>query len=319
MNKTKKLTQGAMLLAIIGAAMLIDRQLTFLFENFIFMAVPIIIIIYSTMYTVGDGGILCFGILVMGILFGSIYAYASIPLAIIVGLGVSLAIKKDLKSRSLLLIAMLTYIIGEVIISLLIMPLLGIDIATQVAEISTVFSNNSSITDLMAQASINLDSFLVVLFIAAIIMTGMMEGFFVYFISTVLLRRLKIKEVGASSALDLRISPLASYILFILTMLAFVVMRGPAFIKENETLYYILLCVSVIASMVLFYYGYIFGTIYLKLILGKRSMIILLLGIVFLFPVSYYVLTIVGFLYGAGPLRNKLENRLAEIKKNEKE
>ena len=72
MNKTKKLTHGAMLLAIIGAAMLIDRQLSFLFENFIFMAVPVIIIIYSTMYTVGDGGILCFGVLVMGILFGSV-------------------------------------------------------------------------------------------------------------------------------------------------------------------------------------------------------------------------------------------------------
>ena len=318
MNKTKKLTHGAMLLAIIGAAMLIDRQLSFLFENFIFMAVPVIIIIYSTMYTVGDGGILCFGVLVMGILFGSIYAYASIPLAIIVGIGVSLAIKKDLKSRSLLFIAMLTYIIGEVLISLLIMPLLGIDIATQVAEISTVFSNYN-FADMMSQVSINFDNFLVVLFIAAIIMTGMMEGFFVYFISTVLLRRLKIKDVGVSSALDLRISPLTSYILFILTMMFFVAMKGPSFIRENETLYYIVLCISVIASMILFYYGYIFASIYLKLIIGKKFIIILLLGIIFLFPVSYYVLVIVGFLYGAGPLRNKLEERLAQIKKNEKE
>lgn len=307
-----------MLLAIIGAVMLIDRQLSFFFEQFVFMAAPVIIIIYSTMYTVGDGVILCFGLLVIGILFGSVNAYVSIPLAIIVGLGVSYAIKKDLKNRSLLFIAILIYIIGEVIITFLIMPLLGIDVASQIAEISTVFSNNY-FSEIMAQAAINLDNFLVILFIAAVIMTGMMEGFFVYFISIVLLKRLKIKDIGVSNALDLRMSPIVAYSLFIITSLAFVAMRGPTFIKENETLYYIILCISVISSMILFYYGYIFASIYLKLIIGKKFIIILLLGIIFLFPTSYFMLVIIGFLYGAGPLRNKLENKLMEIKKNEKE
>ena len=35
MNKTKKLTTGAMLLAIVGALMLLDRQFSYLFDVYI--------------------------------------------------------------------------------------------------------------------------------------------------------------------------------------------------------------------------------------------------------------------------------------------
>ena len=58
MNKTKKLTTGAMLLAIVGALMLINRQLSYMFEELIVMMAPVVIIIYSTMYDLKDGAIL---------------------------------------------------------------------------------------------------------------------------------------------------------------------------------------------------------------------------------------------------------------------
>ena len=206
MNRTKKLTQGAMLLAIVGALMVIDRQLSFVFENFIFMAAPVVVIIYAVMYSIRDGAVLCFGLLVIGVLFGSTAAYLYMPLAAIVGLGFAYGVKKDMNRRSLLIIAVALYVIGEVAITFAFMPLLGIDVATQISETSVLFEGDG-VKEALSLISNNIESFMVMLFVASILLMGALEGFFTYFVSIVLLKRLKIKDIGISNALDLRISP----------------------------------------------------------------------------------------------------------------
>ena len=91
MNKTKKLTTGAMLLAIVGALMLLDRQFSYLFDVYIVMMIPVVIIIYAAMYELKDGGILCvcLGILTFIIGSSSLNYVFYVPLGIIVGLGYS--------------------------------------------------------------------------------------------------------------------------------------------------------------------------------------------------------------------------------------
>ncbi|MBR3227905.1 MAG: DUF2232 domain-containing protein, partial [Erysipelotrichaceae bacterium] len=247
MNKTKKLTQGAMLLAIIGALMVIDRQLSFMFENFIFMAAPVVVIIYAVMYTIKDGAILCFGLLVIGILFGSASAYLYMPLAAIVGLGFAYGVKKDLNRRYLLLIAVALYIIGEVAITFAFMPLLGVDVPTQINEISVLFEGNG-IKEALSLVTNDIASFMVMIFVSSILLMGALEGFFTYFVSIVLLKKLKIKDIGIANALDLRISPVLSYVLFILTALMYV-MPQLSFLQEKyETFYYILMCISLMSA-----------------------------------------------------------------------
>ena len=48
--------------------------------------------------------------------------------------------------------------------------------------------------------------------------------------------------------------------------------------------------------------------IYLKKKGGRVNIFLLLLAIFILMPFSYIILLVVGFLYGSGPLRRKLEN-----------
>ena len=71
MNKTKKLTTGAMLLAIVGALMLLDRQFSYLFDVYIVMMIPVVIIIYAAMYELKDGGILCVCLGILTFIIGS--------------------------------------------------------------------------------------------------------------------------------------------------------------------------------------------------------------------------------------------------------
>ena len=71
---------------------------------------------------------------------------------------------------------------------------------------------------------------------------------------------------------------------------------------------YIIICLSSLASLVLAYYGYLFANIYYSKKYKRKNNLIVLLFTIFLFPFSYVVLIVLGFLYGSGPLRKYLEN-----------
>ena len=307
MNKTRKLTQGAMLLAIIGALMLIDRQLSFLFEDLIVLAVPVVIVIYSTMYSVKDGALLCFGLGILTVLFGSTLTYIYMPVSCVVGLGMSIGVKKNLDRRKLSIIAIILYVIGEVIATFVVMPIIGIDLASQVGQLSALL-DQYGLTSQMSALNINVPSFLIVMYIASTIIVGILEGYLTSLLTTMLLKRLKIKDIGISSIMDLKISPVTTYILFALSILMFTNIM--ALKDKNEILVYVVMCISFMAMLVLVYYGYIFCLIFGKMMFGKKALIFILLFLLFLFPTSFFVLMIIGFLYGAGPLRNFLERKL---------
>ena len=82
----------------------------------------------------------------------------------------------------------------------------------------------------------------------------------------------------------------------------------PFALMKSEFVKYSLMCLGVFSSLILFYYGYLFMIIYLKKKGGRVNIFLLLLAIFILMPFSYIILLVVGFLYGSGPLRRKLEN-----------
>ena len=71
MNQTKKLTQGAMMLAIIGALILVDRVAAYFFTELIVLLIPVVIIMYSTMHTLSDGMVLSVGMIIISFLLGN--------------------------------------------------------------------------------------------------------------------------------------------------------------------------------------------------------------------------------------------------------
>lgn len=306
MNKTKKLTTGAMLLAIVGALMLINRQLSYMFEELIIMMAPVVIIIYSSMYDLKDGAILSISLLILGFLLGSTYSYMYLPISVIVGMGYSFGIKKNFDKKKLLIIAIALFLLGEVVITFVVSPLLGIDIASQVQEMKTIYTDlmaKSGLgSDPMAQYGINLNSLILVSLVLSTILIGIMEGLIIHILSMFLLYRFKIKTFNSGSVLSFNLNPVVAYLCFIATF-------GLYFINkvDNETVKLVIITLAMVGMIVLVYYGYLFVVMYMKLKTGKKSVsFIIVLVIIFTMPLSLIILTILGFLYGAGPLKNLL-------------
>lgn len=307
MNKTKKLTTGAMLLAIVGALMLIDRQLSFFFEELIIMLAPAIIVMYAAMYDVKDGLILSVSLLVIGFLLGSSYTYIYLPISVIVGVGYSIGLKKNLNKSKLMIIAMALFVLGEIIATFIITPILGISIADQIKATSETFSEFTSQAgydvSILESVGINVSSLLLIALVVSTLLIGVCEGFIIHIFSLFLLARFKIKQVDKGSIISFNLNPIVAYI-------SFISFGALMFIQkiDNETIKLIIVTLAMIGSMILLYYGYIFVILYLRLVTGKKAIgFVVILVILFTIPISLIALIIFGFLYGAGPFKSVLE------------
>ena len=111
MNQTKKLTQGAMMLAIVGAMILIDRMSAYWFTEIVVLIVPIVVIMYGAMHTLKDGAMLSVGLLIISFLLGNFqFTYLIyVPVGIITGLFYVQGIHKNMDKRRLMLAAIITY------------------------------------------------------------------------------------------------------------------------------------------------------------------------------------------------------------------
>ena len=315
MNQTKKITQGAMMLAIMGALIIIDRMTGYFFDYFVVLIVPMIIILYSSMNTLKDGMILSVGIMIIAFLLGNFqFTYLIyVPVGILTGIVYSIGMKKNLDKQTLLFLAIMVYVVGEIIASFVVYPVLGFPVATMIAQYKTAMQEAGSISGIsyetiFTSAGLDFDKILVVIYVFSTIVMGAMEGVLIHLLSVFLLKRFKIADLGRVNIWDLKPNPVLAYVSFLSTFLFFVNRY-----VNNQIFYYASMTIALLGTMILLYYGYLFVILYGVIVLRRNigSFFILL---AFFVPVLLIALMILGFLYGSGPLRRYLESKIPNQK-----
>jgi len=311
MNQTKKMTQGAMMLAIVGALILIDRMSSYWFSELIVLIMPVVIIMYSGINDIKDGLLLSVGLIIISFLLGNLqFTYLIyVPVGIITGIAYSMGMKHNLDKRTLMFIAIATYVIGEILATFIIYPLIGFPIKTMIEEyrISLNSAGNlfgTNYEELFGLLGLDFASIIVLIFILSTIIIGAMEGLMIHLISVYLLKRFKIKDLGNINIWDIKPNPTLAYISF-LSLFSTLFIRG----FENETLYYVGMTISILGAIVLLYYGYLFLILYGTIVL-HRNVGAFFVILAFVMPLLLTILMILGFLYGSGPLRRYLESRV---------
>lgn len=315
MNKTKKLTQGAMMLAILGALIIIDRITAYWFTTFVVLIAPIIIIMYSAMQSFKDGILLSVGVLIISFILGNFQTtyLIYIPVGVVTGLAYAYGVIKGFDKSTLLFVACITYAIGELIATYIVYPILGFPVAQMLEELKLAMDQAGGIsgfnyTDVFNAAGFDINKLLVIIYLISTVLMGAMEGVLIHIITIFLLKRFKIKDLGRINIWDIKPNKILSYICM-LSMFGF-------FFKDrisNETVSYILLTLGILGFFILIYYGYLFITLYGVIVLRKNIGAFFVI-LCFLFPVLLFVLMILGFLYGSGPLRQYLQDKIDLIK-----
>jgi len=305
-----------MLLAIVGALMVIDRQFAFFFADLLVLAIPVMIIFYSTKFEIRDGLILSVCFIILTLILGSITSYAILPISILVGIVYSIGLKKDFSKRRLLGISIIMFIIGEVLVSFIVLPLLGIDyVGNELALANETLNQMNQMTGGLINSVIGSAANNIMMFalIFTVILLGVAEGWIIHMFSILLLTRFKVKEIKVTNILDFKMNKIVAYISFLCVF-------GFVFLFQiditNDILFYVVAGLSTTSALILIYVGILFIMNYGIVVLNKNLTLFLVLFILFFTPITILGLIILGFLYGAGPLYDYLQRKRSE--RNEK-
>ena len=313
MNQTKKITQGAMMLAIVGAMILIDRMTAYWFTEFVVLIIPIVIIMYSAMHTLKDGALLSVGLLIISFLLGNfqLLYLIYVPVGILTGLAYAWGIEHNKNKRWLLFSAMFVYTVGELLATFIIYPLLGFPVAQMIEEYKIAMNQAGSFTgtnysQIFSAAGLDFGKMIGILYVVSTIIMGAMEGVLIHLLSVFLLKRFKIKDLGRTTIYDIKPNPPLAYAALLATSSMFVAGN-----LNNETLYYACIILAMFGVIVLMYYGYIFLVLYGVVVL-HRNVGALFVLMCFFIPGLFIFMLILGFLYGSGPLRSYLDRKIRE-------
>ncbi|MCR5293910.1 MAG: YybS family protein [Lachnospiraceae bacterium] len=198
-NDTLKITSGAMILAIFAILLLINRQTGALFEELFIYLLPIPMVIYSARFGFKSGLSVLAGTILFSFIFGTFttifYSVSASLLGLI--LGARIYSKRDM-TRTLLLVMALSAIF-TVLSTVVLASFFGYNVDLEISEMKTMLDSAMNMAGSSEAAGLFSLSFLKQIFIISMAINGLLEGFIVYHLSLLILKRLGVKTEKAVS------------------------------------------------------------------------------------------------------------------------
>ncbi len=292
-QRTLKLTYGAMAVAIFGLMLFLNRQTGTLFEEFLLFVYPLPMVAYAAVYGFGSGLPAVLAMIFLSFFFGDfISIFYSISQALIGWVFGGCLHRKVDQTRVLLLVMLLSVIMNLVDI-IFISMLSGMDLNSQVMEMQTMLDELVSATGMaFPEGFITFDS-LRQMFIIAMAFMGVLQGFVVYELSILILRRLRFPVPKLKNIFLYAPPKWTGWLALIAFVIYYASFSG---ILANETLNNIALSLGMLGYVYLMFFGFLGGILALKAYVTSSTVICVILCVLvfFLFP---FALIVVGFLY----------------------
>ena len=293
-NSTLKITTGAMIIAIFAMLLIVNRQTGLFFEEFFVYLLPLPMAIYTALYDWKYGLMVFVGMTAFSFIFGGFTTIFYAVSASLIGLVFGTMVCRKVDPTKMLIIIMVFSAISTIISSVALASLFGYDIDMSLTEMKTMLTTTFEATGNGALMEFYTMDFLKQLFVISMALMGLLEGFIVYRLGLLIMKRLHI-SVGRAVPL-LEFYPPA--ITGILAMTAFFAgIYGLS--KQNQSPLYtnISQALWVIGFFYLVFFG-ILGVILFvrKYITRSRALIAVLTVLAYLLFAQYLVFLGFGYI-----------------------
>lgn len=298
-RRIKEITDGASLLGLYGALLILNRFLLANFFNviiFVFLAVVTLFFQIRNPDSNLKWGVLL-GCFILSFLFGDIYILIFTPLGIILGSIFHYFYGKTQDRLIILGYLFLAAIVYEIAATIFVLPIFGISFELNFEAFRNMYDSISKSFNISFVLSDNLVILMVVL---GVFFTGAMEAYIVYLASVLVLKFLKMKQPIKKHYASYKPNKILAYVAFFLFAFGFY----NIFINEVFKLPILMSCLCIFGAMVLLCYGYLACLVCLKLFLKKEVNILFVVITFYLLQYILIPLIILGFLYGSGVLRD---------------
>ena len=190
-RNTIRITTGAMIIALFTLLLLMNRQTGGLFEEMFIYILPIPMVIYAAKYGWKSALLVFAGMAVFSFFFGNFasifYSISSALLGLV--FGTCLYYKRDMTKTMFAVMGLAAFF--NVLSTVALASLFGYDINAEIAEMQEILVRTMKQVGGEAAAPLLDPNFLMRMIVITMVVTGIIQGFIIFQLSLLLLRRLR--------------------------------------------------------------------------------------------------------------------------------
>ena len=301
-NDVRKITDGAMMCAIVGAVLLINRQLGGLFQDMFLFLFPIPMVFYAAKYGWKNGWVVFAAMCLLGFILGGPTTLFYVASESLIGLIYGGGIHSGQKTHKLVLITMIAGAIVNVLSTVVFASFFGYDLAAETKEMEAMMGSIFAQTGTELPPTLNLSQYIGTIFAVTAILTGVLQGFVTHVLSRLLLKRLRF-PVDPPAPVSMYYPPKWSGYL---AMAGFVCYYYSIFRPfPDELMQNAFQGLGMCGFLYLLAYGYIAVVVYMQVRNPKMRGLGMLFGLLAMFVMPVF-LVIFGFLYITTDMHRRL-------------
>lgn len=317
-QKTLKITYGAMIVALFGVLLLINRQTGGMFESIMMFLLPIPLVAYGARYGFKTGLAAWASAVFISIFVSTpaTMAYAGCEAFVGLVLGSCIYHKKDM-TKSMLLV-MLLCVISELFNAVIVAAISGQSLSLYVSEMQAAMNQSMELIgkymgsdprmeqQMALMKSMMSDDFVARLLLVSMAFSGAIQGFVIYEVSLLILRRLHIAVPKPKPVAMYRPPFWTAY----LGIGAFI-LYNYSFAKpfENEIVQSIAQVVGIVGLMYLMCFGVIAMSLVVQAFITRAKAVVVLISFLSLFMMPQIDM-ILGIFYISGQFHTYLLKRI---------
>jgi len=299
-QKTKKITQGALITAVFGVLVYLNRQTAGLFEGVMIYLYSLPITVYVAWYGLKAGITVSVAMALLSFILGTpTYAFYSC-MCILIGLVFGQCLYKKASAEKTVLWVMLMSVIVNMLDLVAMVFISGISLDTEANQMLEAFDQAMNMmgsqmpveATKQMEAVFSLESIKRILIISKAL-AGAIQGFIIYEIGLLIMRKLRINVPKPKAIEELKPPKWTAYVALGGFWTVNLLLQRFLVSEQAQN-------IGMIVSMMFYLYLVIFGVIgayvFLKKRMPKHKIIAFLISLVGMLMLSY-VMMIVGFLY----------------------
>lgn len=294
-SETRKITEGAMMVGMIGLILFFNRQSAGIFESTFYWLLSLPILVYTARQGIRWGLITSVAMMLLSLMISTpqtiFYLFSSLVIGLMYGVG----IRKKWSNRILLGTTMIFTFFSYLITTFVLASLFGYNIGEELQEIMIFLET--------LDVNLPIPAGRIAMMISIIMLAAMiiMQSLCVHLLAILILKRLKVKINSPKSYFDLRL-PMPAAVLASIFMVLGLAME---YIQVNEEIATWLLALAGIAMIVYIAYGITVAMCFMH-VLGKQKYMVLLV-ITVLIPLCYPFLVGLGLWDSFTDIKTKLK------------
>lgn len=296
-NQVRTITEGSVMLGIIGIVLFLNLQFGMLLQSYFVFVFPIPIIIYTIRYGFKNGIILFTAAIILTLILGQFTTLFYTITGLILGLVYGYGILKNRTNDWIIMTSIVVNSISVILETYVLAKLFGYDI---VSEINLIVLEVSKIPELAT--ILNMDALIISMIPLLLITMSIMQTIIIHMISIVLLRRLKISYRKAKPIELFRLPIWAGVIVTI------ALFSGKYLVTTNSVTYQVIgINLAVFSQLIATFYGFCLIKFYAKRSGNKSVTTFAILGFLFLPSLVIYAFIGLGLLDCFTDIRKRIE------------